>query len=129
MSIPLSASQVLDREFLPLRAKLLEIGAMLDRMDRAADSMDDRGPTGGDAANGDAANGDATNGDATNGAAANGAPTKKPAGSGTVNSDPRLQRIRRAWAILQSHQPDRAEQLQLLFSLPYDDHWRAKFGV
>ena len=35
MSIPLSASEVLDREFLDVRARLLQIAASLDRLDRA----------------------------------------------------------------------------------------------
>ena len=33
-----SATDVLDREFLPIRAKLLEIASSLDRLDRAAGS-------------------------------------------------------------------------------------------
>jgi hypothetical protein len=36
---PMSASQILDREFLELRAKLLELGASLDRLDRAEGSV------------------------------------------------------------------------------------------
>ena len=32
----MNSNQVLDREFLEIRAKLLEIGASLDRIDRAA---------------------------------------------------------------------------------------------
>lgn len=36
-SIPMSARQVLDRHFLEARAKLLDIAAILDRIDRASD--------------------------------------------------------------------------------------------
>jgi hypothetical protein len=35
MPIPLDATEVLNREFLEIRAKLLEIAAALDRLDRA----------------------------------------------------------------------------------------------
>lgn len=36
---PLSAAHVLDREFLELRAKLLELAASLDRIERGAGSV------------------------------------------------------------------------------------------
>ncbi len=36
MSIPLTSAQVLDREFLEMRAKLLELAAGLDRLQRAS---------------------------------------------------------------------------------------------
>ncbi len=35
MPIPMTASQVLDREFLEIRAKILQIAASLDRLERA----------------------------------------------------------------------------------------------
>lgn len=41
MPIPLDAPEVLNREFLPIRAKLLEIGAALDRLGRADGSVSD----------------------------------------------------------------------------------------
>ncbi len=41
MSSPLTAPQILDREFLEVRAKILELAASLDRLDRAADSVAD----------------------------------------------------------------------------------------
>lgn len=84
MSIPMTASQVLDREFLEIRAKLLELAASFDRLDRAA---------------------------------------------GAVASDPRLRLIREAIDVLQSDAEDRAEQVQLIFSLHYDDQWQTKFGM
>jgi hypothetical protein len=40
MSIPLVAAEVLNREFLEIRAKLLEIAAALDRLDRAEGSVE-----------------------------------------------------------------------------------------
>jgi hypothetical protein len=82
MPIPLDAPEVLDREFLEIRARLLQIAASLDRLDRA---------------------------------------------KGSVASDPRLQTIRQALAILADSRADRAEKIQLLFSRPYEAGWRAVF--
>lgn len=39
MSIPMTSSQVLDREFLEMRAKTLELAACLDRLQRADGSV------------------------------------------------------------------------------------------
>jgi hypothetical protein len=84
MADPRTATAVFDQEFLPIRAKLLEVAAALDRLGRAE------------------------------GAAAN---------------DPRCEKIRDAIStLLQSHD-DRAEQLQLIFSRPYDDEWQFKFRM
>lgn len=41
MSSPLSAAAVLNREFLELRAKVLELAASLDRLDRSEGKVDD----------------------------------------------------------------------------------------
>ena len=41
MQVPVDAPEVLDREFLEVRAKLLQIGATLDRIDRASGSVVD----------------------------------------------------------------------------------------
>lgn len=40
MSIPLSAAEVMSREFLEVRCKILEIAAALDRLDRAAGDIE-----------------------------------------------------------------------------------------
>ena len=40
MPIPLDAPEVLNREFLEVRAKILEIAAALDRLDRAAGTVE-----------------------------------------------------------------------------------------
>ncbi len=40
MPIPLDAPEVLNREFLEIRARLLQVGASLDRIGRAADDVD-----------------------------------------------------------------------------------------
>jgi len=76
---PLEAAEVLNREFLEIRARLLQIAASLDRLDRAGGSP----------------------------------------------GDPRLDGIRQALAILRADKPDRAEQIQLVFSRPYHAGWRA----
>ena len=76
---PMNAAETLNREFLEVRARILEIAAALDRLDRA---------------------------------------------EGSVADDPRLARIHQALARLESNQSDRAEQIQLIFSLPYDKDWR-----
>jgi hypothetical protein len=84
MSMPTSAAAVLDREFLTIRAKLLEIAAALDRVDR---------------------------------------------GEGSVADDARLGQILRSLEILASSHPNRAERVQMLFSLPYDEQWPTRFGI
>ncbi|HEY2148442.1 MAG TPA: hypothetical protein VGH32_10925 [Pirellulales bacterium] len=84
MPIPLDAPEVLNREFPEIRARLLQLAAALDRMDRAA---------------------------------------------GSPENDPRRQKIREALAILLESGPDRAERIQLLFSLPYDPEWRRQFEM
>jgi hypothetical protein len=84
MPIPLDAPEVLNREFLEVRAKILEIAAVLDRIDRA---------------------------------------------EGAVRDDPRLAKIQRGLDILRSSQGDRAEQIQLTFSLSYESEWRTQFAL
>ena len=84
MPIPLDAQEILNREFLEMRARLLQVAASLDRLGR---------------------------------------------GAGSVAGDPRLEKIRRALAILQADTPGRAEQIQLLFSRPYADDWQTALGV
>ncbi len=75
----MQAVPLIEQEFLPLRAKLLEIGAALDRLEREAalGSRDQRGT-----------------------------------------------KIRAAIEALLESGCDRAEQIQLIFSRPYEDDWR-----
>ncbi|HEV3022990.1 MAG TPA: hypothetical protein VGX76_10995, partial [Pirellulales bacterium] len=73
-----------NREFLEIRAKILEVAAALDRLDRAEGSLDD---------------------------------------------DPRMAKLRQALAVLSTGGVDRAEQVQMIFSLPYDDGWRERFAL
>ncbi len=82
MPIPLDAPEVLDREFLEIRAKLLQIAASLDRMDRA---------------------------------------------DGSNEQDPRVEQLQRAIGVLAGSRPERAESLQLIFSIAYDDDWRGSY--
>jgi hypothetical protein len=77
-----NAPSVLDREFLSLRGKIIEVAAALDRIARAA---------------------------------------------GSVDGDPRIEQVRQTLELLARREPatDRAEHIQLVFSLPYDPEWRA----
>jgi hypothetical protein len=79
MSQIATAAQILDREFLTIRCKLLEVAAALDRIER---------------------------------------------GRGSVADDPRLEKISQTLMILGHEGTDRAEQLQMIFSLPYEPDWR-----
>jgi hypothetical protein len=76
-----TAVEILDREFLTVRGKLLEVAAALDRIER---------------------------------------------GNGSAAGDQRLERIRETLGILGRHGGKRAEELQMLFSLPYEPRWRKK---
>lgn len=74
-----TAAVVFDQEFLPIRARLLELAASLDRLGRA---------------------------------------------DGDVTSDPRWHQIHAAINTLLLPAHDRAEQIQLLFSRPYEETWK-----
>jgi hypothetical protein len=84
MSRNAAASEILNREFLEIRAKILELAAALDRIDRADDTVDD---------------------------------------------DPRYARIERGLEALAEVGPGRAERVQLIFSLPYQEGWRGEMKV
>jgi hypothetical protein len=79
-----NANEVFDQEFLPLRAKLLEVAAALDRLDRSA---------------------------------------------GSLASESRRMQVQAAIQVLLRPDEDRTEQIQLLFSRPYEDDWREKLGL
>lgn len=74
MSVPVSAADVLDREFLGIRCRLVELAAALDRIDRAGGPRPD---------------------------------------------DPRWLQIRRSLDILTRSDAGRAEGVQIVFSLPF----------
>lgn len=80
----LTAPETLNREFLEIRCRILDLAAMLDRLERADD---------------------------------------------TVADDPRLKRIHEALDVLKKAHEDRAEQVQLTFSRPYDESWQQTLKV
>ena len=81
MAMSLAADEILNREFLEVRCKILELAAAFDRLDRA---------------------------------------------DGSVESDPRIERLREALSVVLNETNDRAEQVQMIFSRDYDEHWREK---
>jgi hypothetical protein len=83
MSSPTNAA-VFEQEFLPIRSKLIDVAASLDRIDRAA---------------------------------------------GPPPNDPRMNKIRQAIEVLLRSELGRVEQIQLVFSLPYDEQWQEKFKM
>lgn len=80
MADPTATGSMLDREFLNIRCRLLDLAAALDRVERAD-------------------------------------------GSGET-SQRRL--VREALTLLAGDGVDRAERVQMLFSLPYDPNWRTR---
>ena len=79
-----TATEVFDQELLPIRAKLLEVAAALDRIDRA---------------------------------------------EGSLAKDPRRTQVQAAVQVLLRPEDDRAEQIQLIFSRPYEEDWQEKFRL
>jgi hypothetical protein len=80
MTSPLTAPEILNREFLGIRCKILDLAASFDRLERAEGPLDD---------------------------------------------DPRLARLHEALTIVRDQPEDRAEQVQMLFSRPYDENWQS----
>ena len=85
---PLTGPSVLQREYLEVRAKLLELAAFFDRLDRAG---------------------------------------------GVAPTDPQLTQLRRGLALIAQEtgtkRENRAEQLLLHFSRPYEADWRDRFSL
>lgn len=81
---PVDATDMLAREFLIVRARLLEVAASLDRVTRSEGSVDD---------------------------------------------DPLMKQICQALHLIADAKSDRAEQFQMLFSLPYDERWRQEYDI
>ena len=75
-------TSALDREYLPIRAKILEIASAMDRIQRSSEQ-----------------------------------------------GDSRWAQLQAGLNLLFADQPERAEQVQLLFSREYDPHWREEFNV
>ncbi len=82
--MPPDASEVLDQQWLTVRARLIEVAAALDRIDRA---------------------------------------------EGSAADDPRIRQIGESLTLLAHERGNRAEQLQMVFSLPYEPDWRERCGV
>lgn len=81
----MNAGEILQREFLEIRCKILELAAAFDRLDRA---------------------------------------------DGDLAGDVRVRRLHEALDILRStSETDRAEQVQLTFSRPYDEAWQKNLNV
>ena len=81
-----TAIEMLDRHFLEIRHRMLDIAAGLDRIDRADDAAKTR-------------------------------------------LDARYLQLEQAVRLLTDGKPDRAERIQMVFSLPYDEHWKSGFGI
>ena len=79
-SYPLSADEILDQTFLEIRAKILEVAAAFDRIERADASQN-------------------------------------------VDTHPQWQQLQSAVRIVHDVSGNRAEQIQLHFSDPYDAKW------
>ena len=81
---PCTAPEILQREFLEIRCKVLELAASLDRLERA---------------------------------------------EGSVGNDARMARVREGLELLLENRQDRAEQVQLTFSRPYESDWQSSFSI
>jgi hypothetical protein len=84
MPATLTAPEILNREFLEVRCKILELAAAFDRLRRA---------------------------------------------EGSVADDPRIARLREALTAVLDEPDDRAEQVQMIFSRPYDENWQSTLNV
>lgn len=84
MPAPLTAPEILNREFLETRGKVLELAAAFDRLARA---------------------------------------------EGSVADDPRILRLREALTAVLEQSEDRAEQVQMIFSRPYDESWQTSLKI
>jgi hypothetical protein len=78
------SNQVFEEDFLPLRAKLIEIAASLDRIDRAG---------------------------------------------GLFALEGKRDQVYEAIRALLRSDDDRAQEIQRIFSRPYEENWRNKLGV
>ncbi|MEO2047235.1 MAG: hypothetical protein ABGX16_11760 [Pirellulales bacterium] len=91
MSAGRTQQQVMQREYLPVRAKILEIAAALDRIDRAS--------------------------------------AKSVTESKTSESESSREQLQQALGVLLQSESGRAERVQKIFSLPYDQKWQQAFGL
>lgn len=107
------AQKIFDESFLSIRAKLLEVAAALDRLDRAS--------------------AESASADRSADGERGGAPDD--ASGGDVNADPRRGRVDEAIALLlpgaagAAGTGERAAALQQLFSRRYEADWRERFKI
>ena len=88
---PLDPESALDREFLEMRCRTLDLAAALDRLDRSVREEAASGVT-----------------------------------AASIADDPRIERLKRAIAVLAGDDPDRAATIQKIFSREYDPDWMTK---
>lgn len=50
-------------------------------------------------------------------------------GAGQLGTTPRREQIRRSLEVLLGEGPDRAAEIQRIFSLPYQENWRKEYGL
>jgi hypothetical protein len=118
-----SPQQILQNDYLIARAKIIEVAAVLDRIDRAA-----AGSTEAHAQPMTTAAGSATDSivqsrsDASRGASAIGS-------ENAVYSDPSYQKIQNAIVILSDKLPDKTRRIQELLSRPYTPNWMQQFQL
>jgi hypothetical protein len=94
MSASRTQQQVMQREYLPVRAKILEIAAALDRIDRADRSS-----------------------------------AESVSESKASESESSREQLQQALGVLLQSESGRAERVQKIFSLPYDQDWQHAFGL
>lgn len=102
------ADRIFDETFLSIRAKLIEVAAILDRLDRAAAAPAQQTP------------------------APNAGEPPQATASPAALDDPRRARVEEAIGSLLSGATapgQRAATLQQLFSRPYEPDWRERFGL
>ena len=99
-----SADEILEDTFLEARAKLLEIAAMFDRVDRASQT---RAPQ-------------------SQASQSQASPSSDPLNERSIAN---RKKLAAGMKICLSADPDRAAQLQQLFSRSYSDSWRQEMGL
>ncbi len=117
--MPRSPQQILQNDYLIARAKIIEVAAVLDRIDRAAAGSANAQTDPLKLATGSNV---LSRSDAS--------PEASAYGSGNaVYSDPSYQKIQNAIAILSDKLPDKTRRIQELLSRPYAPDWMQQFQL
>jgi hypothetical protein len=112
-----SPQQILQNDYLIARAKIIEVAAVLDRIDRAAAKSIE------------------AHAELSPPAIGSGVPTCSDAlpeasvSGDAVYSDPAYQKIQNAIAILSDKLPDKTRRIQGLLSRPYTPDWMQQFQL